>query len=1042
MSRTLLLLAATMACPAFGQDAAETVGESEKPVLEVETLPPDVPEYYLSRLEVRGEVVDDRAELSVQVVVYVTRPHVWQTVPLRLPGATVLSRDYEGDGEGVPLLSEADANGLVWAFRGSGRHELNLNVHVPVTRTATGRRLEMTLPRLPEQFRGRLDLTIPAAPVEVTSEDFEVRPVSVLNERTRVEAFIPGGGSLAAGTRVRLSWSRPGVEESGAVGSVRTRSVLRADAALMEWVLTAEQSVRAAAGGLSVVRVRVPDGFSFADVEGGRLAEVSDVEEGPEGGRWVTARLDNSPSPTAELTWRFFAPLRLPSLVEVGGVEVETARQHVGTLQVQSAPGVRVTVPWSEATGVRRVPGVGGEVAAAVEFRQAGFRLPVAARDDPPVTTVQPTLTLRAGGARVEARHEFRVGVRRGRVSALEIEWPGEAGADGLRLVPIEAAGFETIVTAGAGDRTRVTFVEPQSGDFRFGFVSPAGGTPGGPVTVAVPRVDATLELPTETVVQSGDGWDVEVTTLGETTLIDSADAAGPAAAAPPGTRVSRRGQLFGLPGVLEVSQTPRETETFAAATVSVTPRYDGVFGGLSIQATQEIDFEVDYGSVADVLLEFSDPSAFGGPGDSGVSFASFRVDGRPLAADAVSVVQDSLVRVALPQPSAAFRLEVTSMPIAMTESPEPGVGGRPTYAGVVPVVRPVGGVLSSLRLRLRRAGAFLMDPLPDGDAADSPRGWLPSATQEPGTSLWGAEDPGRVRRIGVRVSPTSAAAPAVAGEAEAVILVTAGSGRSRVSAAYRFDTPPSEIRIAVPEDGEDRSFTWNEGTASVQSRELPDGDVLIASLPDSSAGDTLHVQYDVPASDGRVVSRPRVRLPEVSHRVGSLTLEIDPGEGRTVLGVPRGVSPAYEWKFNGRYFARTRTGDGGLRFDAMSVPGEVSFVAADLRAVFVGGTLLGLFVVACVTQVGRGRRVLVAIGLAVALAVGSVWLTETYRVLGQPVLFGSLLGVVAFASGARRRVAHEQPAGRSSIGGGWTASLPPGDADATVIRGRSSVQP
>ena len=1039
MWRTVLLLALFAAGPASSQRPDAEASAPPPSLPQVETLPPDVPEYYLSRLEVGGEVVGDRAELNVRIVLYVTRPEVWQSVPLRMPAATILSRDYRGEGEAVPLLSEGGAEGLVWAFRGAGRHELDLGIHVPVVRTATGRRLDLTLPRLPEQFRGRLDLTIPGAPIEVASDGFEVRPVSVLNERTRVEAFIPGGGSPAAGTRVQLSWSRPGGEAPGSVGSVRTEASLRPEVAAAEWVMTARQTVRAAAGGLSVVRARPPEGFEFAGVDGDRVAEVLALEEASGDGRWVTARLDNSPAPTAELTWRFVAPLKAPSTVAVGGVEVDTARQHSGTLRVHAAPGVRVAVDWPQADSVRRVAGVGGDVAAAVEFRQPGFRLPVVVRDDPAVTTVRPLLSIRAGGSRVEMRHEFRVGVRRGRLAALEIEWPDAAAAAAARFAPIEQPGYETALYATEGDRTRVSFVEPQTGDFRFGFLRSVRPDGGGDTRVPVPRLDATLELPTETLVHAEDGWDVEVSAAGEATFIEAEDLAVDPDATPPGTRLTRRADLFGLPSTVEVTQVPRETETSVSTTLVTTPEYNGAFRGLSVQTTQLLDYRVAFGSVSEVLLEVP------GGGEGG-SDRLFRLDGKPLPPEALSPVQDSIVRVALPTPASSFQLEVTFLPVSLgEEEPAEGGGVAAAYRGDLPLVRPVGAGFEAVRVRLRRAGAFRLEPLPVGEAEEAAAAWIPVPTAEADSHSWILSVPERIEAVAVSVAPSSASNPSSLADAVADVRVVRGPRVVRVAAEYRFDRPPSEVRVRLPEGGQSGVFTWNDDSAPSATRIVAEGDLLVAPPPQPRAGDRLLVSFDLPAEGAAVLERLAVPLPSISYRVREVRLELDPGEGRTLLVPPASVTPTYRWRWNGRFYSRDRGGRDGLTFAGMSVPDRIGFVSADLRAVFVFGTLIGLALAAGGGLLPADLFAPAGVVLAVAVAAGSIWFAEAYRVLAQPVLVGFLLGAAAVASGRRRRRRGRATGGPKfphAVDSGWTVTASASDAEATVIRGRSSVQP
>lgn len=1031
----LLLLVA--AAGAAGQDAAGRGPADPGRVAEAGAgLPADVPDYYLSRLDIAGEVVGERADLRVSVVLFVTRPDVWQTVPLRMSRAAVLSREYVGEGEAAPVLGPDRPDGLNWSFRGAGRHELVLNVQVPLTRLPTGRQLEMTLPRLPEQFRGRLNLTIPKAPVEVTSEEFEVRPVSVLDGRTTVEGFIPGGGSPAAGTRLRVTWAEPVGEAMGTVGLVRTDCTLRPDVEAQQWRLTAEQRVRAVAGGLSVVRGRVPEGFALLDVEGRRVVDWESPAEG--GGGWASVRLDNLPSPTADLTWRFAAPLDVPSDLSFTGLAVETARQQSGSLRVFGGRGVRLEVPWEEAEGVRRLPTRGGDAVAAAEYRQLPFRLPVRVGPERPYTVARPKAVLLCGRDYLELRHEVSVSVPRGRVTSLELEWP-DARRGGWSLVePLSGPGVATATMRAEGDRTRFTFASEWTEDLVFGYVARRPLRGEASTEVALPRVDASQELPTEFELLCGDGTDAAVSAVGETVLLGAA-AEWAAAPPPPGTRRLRSASVQGLPGRLAVEPRRRKTELTASQRVTVTPEFGGRPNRLRLQTRQEIDYVAKYGRVSEVTLLLPEAARAGG----GSELPAFEVDGRLLPPSALTAIQGVGVRISLMEESADFTLGVTHVPRPLGEAGSGGSGEwGGDYAGTVPILRPADATILETRVVLRRASAYAIRPEAEEGPSASDVEWIPTATLAADEVAWILRGSPADGGLDVVVGPGGGEAvpPYAAGRAEVDVRTTAaGAG---VRASFPFDGPPPEVRVRLPDGCENGGFTWNGEGESATVRRLPGGVRLVAGPEGGEGPVRLEVSYEIGAAAPALVAAVELPLPTLLPRQPPAEVTLRLRDGRTLLKSPAELEARFGWRREGLLFVRRSEGEGGgYRFTSDRLPDRAVVLTAESRGVYVFGAMAGL--AACVFCVFAPPRVRLfgVLGGGVAAAIGSVWLAEPMGVLAQPFALGAVLGWAAAALGGPRPPAAGDAVPDTRVDSGWSRPGGVSSVEATVIRDRSSVQ-
>ena len=122
---------------------------------------PETPPLHFSRVQLEGIAQDDRVTFQSDFEIQVREDGVWQDVPLRLLQAHVTGKKYTGPGEEGPATGANRDKGIVWKIRGKGEHHLHLEFWVPLTKTATGRQLQLSLPHMPNIFEAKATIFLP-----------------------------------------------------------------------------------------------------------------------------------------------------------------------------------------------------------------------------------------------------------------------------------------------------------------------------------------------------------------------------------------------------------------------------------------------------------------------------------------------------------------------------------------------------------------------------------------------------------------------------------------------------------------------------------------------------------------------------------------------------------------------------------------------------------------------------------------------------------------------------------------------------------------
>ena len=963
-------------------------------------LPEDVPPWYLSRLDVDGAVVDDRAELAVDIQLYVTRPDVWQEVPIRLPQATVSSRDYEGVGEAAPILSPEGGVGLRWKFRGAGRHRLQLNVLVPLRKTPAGQRLVLTLPSLPTQFRGSVRLTIPETPLELAGDGIEVGLPTVRGGRTFVEAFVSGGGPQA-GTRADLSWTRPQSVAYGTVDSVRTDATLRGVAAEARLELTADQELRGGEGGLSIVRVRVPTGFTFQSVTGPRFAErLPDASDEGDGPRWVTVRLDNSPDPLASLRWTFVAPLpEAGTDVKLEGLDVETARRESGRINVAELPDFRVAIDWESREGVRQVRASTPSVVASAEFFRQPFAMPVSIRPQPLYVVSVPTATLEFDGGAVRLRSEFELDVESGRLAMIPVQWPAGTRAEWETVRVATGVGLADAEWSEGGDALR--FDPPLTGPATVAVVARRSSPAGQSFRVGLPTLAANSGRAAKVSVRADASVELDVRGSEGTEIEPVAAASQATAEADDGTRELQTFEVVSGPVDLRVTQIVREPRVSVAAVLRLTPDADG---GLSIGAVYDLRYAVQFGRIDRVLLQLPREFVEDMPSGPVGQWLPFLVDGRPVPAENIQTIDAAIVRLRLPAPTAA--VDVTLGPIRLPADDEGQTPARVT----VPMVRAVDHTFESLRVVAERSDVFAV--VPSGVSSD---GLVQSPMMAVGRTEWIARDPSQLKSLGVslQINPDISAAPLEI--LSTAIDVDIADGSLLVTGRFTVADYPEEFLIRLPTDAGDINFTWNDGEATAERLRKENGDFRVVPDVGVDAASSFGVRYELPRGATGLLSRVDVLFPTfpVGVNVDDAVVRIRTSSDRYLITAPQTLKPQFRWVRRGLAWARTASVASGdespsdrnsYSYASESFPDSVAVVTAPGGVLLLIGAVPVIAVGYLLTRL-RGRlRVAVVLLSILGVSFAAVFLGRAFDVFVQPALLGLLMVAVAAVTSRRRR--------------------------------------
>ncbi len=572
-------------------------------------MAPEIPDYHLTHVHIDASVGTDRVNLVAIIELIINRGEGWHRVPLRLGSAHVTEREYTGEGGESPDVSpRATDEGLVWLFKGIGRHQMKIHAWVPLKPAATGGQFQLSLPRLPPQFEARVHVTIPDPNAVVRStKTLTVLDVNRGEKETTIEASV-------VGSQLVLNWQTPTV--AGETISL-VQSWFHLKPAAEHLSLVVEQNFELQQSTADSLLVRLPADFKLIQLSGQNYRSHEFVLDRP---NWVKVSFANDNIGRLQLRWvleRDFAPNAQTLVIE--GFQVEGAIREEGLIRVDEFENLRVVPrpadsPLVHRIGVNQVRALGSGVPlVAYEYLKQPFRLALDIQPTVPYFLIDPKLHLHFEPDATELTVQTTIRIERGAISELKYLWPDWL-QKGWRVQSVNAEG-ESIGPV-AYDATS------QPGTLRLWWPSPTSQD--AVLTVVFRRMNSTIKAeedafrasmqlpapqaselePTELTVDATDQLSFQLTTLDDRPLMgvtpESTDATGSTVF--PTQQLQRRFRLDDPAQKFRVHLQSHQRELRAVTEIAIS---DTGESRLSVQ--QNIEVNVTYGRLRQ--LEFALPA-------------------------------------------------------------------------------------------------------------------------------------------------------------------------------------------------------------------------------------------------------------------------------------------------------------------------------------------------------------------------------------------------------------------------------------------------
>lgn len=475
----------------------------------------EIPDFHLTQVQLNADVVADRVNLVATIEVMINRGENWHRVPLRLSGLHVFRREYVGTGEEAADVSPRSADdGLVWLFKGVGKHQLKLHAWVPLTRTVTGGQFQVSLPALPAQFEARLTATIPTPSAIVRStKNMTVLEVSRTAQQTVVEASV-------VGNLLVFAWQTP-VAGGETIPLVQSWLHLKPSAEHLSLIV--EQNIELQQTTSDTLEITTPPGFRLVNLSGQHYRSHEFLTDPP---NRVRVKFANENLERLTLHWGFereFSPTG--GVLQLEGFQVQGAIREEGRIRIDEFENLLMVPHPMESQlvhsiGVNQVRALGtGVPLAAYEYLRQPFRLEFEVQPSVPYYSVEPVNQIRFLKDAIELTVSSRVRFERGSVSELKLHWPNWQ-EENWRVISVDANTNRTgplayDVTSQPG-YLRLWWTNPlgrREGDATLTVVlrRPFNGTENSQVTMTLPTPVASEVEPAIVKLESADQLSVEL---------------------------------------------------------------------------------------------------------------------------------------------------------------------------------------------------------------------------------------------------------------------------------------------------------------------------------------------------------------------------------------------------------------------------------------------------------------------------------------------------------------------------------------------------
>lgn len=477
----------------------------------------EIPDFHITQVQLDADVASDRVNLVATVEVMINRGENWHRVPLRMPSLHVFRREYQGPGEEAADISQkAGEDGLVWLFKGLGKHQLKLYAWVPLKRTVAGGQFQLSLPNLPAQFEARLHAKIPDGSAIVRSgKNLTVLEVSRNANSTQVDASVVGNLLL-------FSWQTP-IAGGETVSLVQSWLHLKPSAEHLSLVV--EQNIELQQTTTDTLEISLPPGFRLVQLSGQHYRSHEILADKP---NRIRVRFANDNLGRLTLNWGFERDMNVNGgMLQIEGFHVEGAVREEGVIRIDEFDNLLMVPHPAESLlvhsiGVNQVRALGtGVPLAAFEYLRQPYRLVFEVQPSVPYFSIEPVDNLRFLNDAIELTVNCRVRFERGSISELKLNWPNWM-QEGWRVMSVDtdttrSGPLSYDVTSQPGI-IRVWWPNPlgrREGDANFSVVlrRPSSAAPTGHVEFTLPSPQASEVDPTLLKLDSVDQLSVELLT-------------------------------------------------------------------------------------------------------------------------------------------------------------------------------------------------------------------------------------------------------------------------------------------------------------------------------------------------------------------------------------------------------------------------------------------------------------------------------------------------------------------------------------------------
>jgi|GEM_PF-1425467 len=1020
----------------------------------------DLPDYYIARLQLAGDVTveDGVASLDVEILVRLLADGRAVDVPLRLTEATLRDYSYVGPGTLAFVPTERN-NGVVCRLRGKGEHSIRLKTLVAVRKSADTLRLQLSLPACPQS---ELTLTVPRERIMVRGDASGGRIVTSTQKdgSTRIRAF-------GLGRTLDLSWQELAVrtEVRPEIATTTYASVaLEPEGASIE----AEQTVVATRGNFDRLTIEIPAGYTLRSLTSPTHPEIQ--YEQPEFPR-VALEFAGPTSGPVKLVWSLYSVKPVAENgegdsseaddaaaveFEVQGFRVEEATRHEGLLRVgvpegfhlglQPAPSpdqsrqllsARLSSFQPEQIS-RRPSGTEGEQ-RVWRILDPQFRATFSLERIEPGYHVTPRFALQCNDRFVELTASFDVRVYRGSLQRLDLLWPDfhaqqwrveVAGSpvDVELQLPDSAGNSGDEVSSAAEGRLGMLLTEARSrthDNWTIELTCRAPvpeGAESFPLTL--PQADVPIERLRSPIVRVINERNIESTLVAARRTVAHEvpdDASDPVDSHLPANLRTRAWEIDSPTIQFDATVTAHDQQ------VSCAPYATLRFDDDHFEVVQRLDYSVVYEPLSRVRVEI--PTELAGESISRAEFRLLRpgVDTtEKLTPVGAGLQAGESVQRSLQLPDALWGQFTVFCEYSVPIQDLRATSG--TSVSDVPLIQSADATAEATRVEIQVPADIEIQ--------------LPSDAWQPEVSVgrfpvWLAQ--GTQRRLQVTSQSSTGRASERFAVRSAELQTELFPIGSRTRVAYRVEGDVSWLTLTFPPDCSLTSIrAWWDGAVleADDIREVADSSRALRFDLDVDSGVRTHLLQIEYQSHGRhdfgPFSTVTVQAPEFSSGVqlSESVWEVTLPEDQYVLAYPESWLPQMRWQRDGLAWRRKPAGRGpeanwsslentsaasrspffgsGLitpyRFSAFGHLQPMEIRSMSRPAIVMTGTGLSLAIGLILLRIPATRHVLTLLVVTFAVSVIGLWHLESLQLLAQPALFGLLLAAVGTLIDVRTR--------------------------------------